>query len=66
MTPTANGTTGHTLINAIRGPVMLITVGVLLAMDHAGSISFGRTWPVLLIVFGLFKLAERAGAKSAS
>jgi uncharacterized protein YaaW (UPF0174 family) len=54
------------LISAVRGPIMLITLGVLLAMDHAGSISFGRTWPVLLIVFGLFKLAERAGAKSAS
>jgi uncharacterized protein YaaW (UPF0174 family) len=64
-----NGTgigTPPSLISAVRGPVMLITLGVLLAMDHAGSISFGRTWPVLLIVFGLFKLAERAGAKSAS
>jgi hypothetical protein len=44
---------------------MLITLGVLLAMDHNGTISFGRTWPVLLIMFGVFKLAERAGAKSA-
>ncbi|PYT12416.1 MAG: hypothetical protein DMG59_23495 [Acidobacteria bacterium] len=53
------------LVSAIRGPVMLITLGVLLAMDHNGTISFGRTWPVLLIMFGVFKLAERAGAKSA-
>jgi len=50
---------------AIRGPILMITLGVLLAMDQLGSLSFGRTWPVLLIVFGLFKLAERAGTKSA-
>ena len=46
---------------AIRGPVLMITLGVLLVIDQMGTISFGRTWPVLLIVFGLFKLAERAG-----
>lgn len=48
----------------VRGPVMLITLGVLLSIDHIGAVSFARTWPVLLIVFGLFKLAERAGARS--
>jgi uncharacterized protein YaaW (UPF0174 family) len=53
-----------TLLQAIRGPVMLITLGVLLAIDQNGPVSFGRTWPVLLIVLGLFKLAEHAGGKS--
>jgi hypothetical protein len=47
---------------AVRGPILMITLGVLLAIDQNGPVSFGRTWPVLLIVFGLFKLAERAGA----
>jgi uncharacterized protein YaaW (UPF0174 family) len=49
---------------AVRGPILMITLGVLLAIDQAGTANFGfgRTWPVLLIVFGLFKLAERAGA----
>jgi uncharacterized protein YaaW (UPF0174 family) len=56
---------GNSLVCAVRGPVMLIALGVLLAIDHFGSAGFGRTWPVLLIVFGLFKLAERAGVKSA-
>jgi len=55
---------GNSLMCAIRGPVMLITLGALVAADHAGAMSFTRTWPVLLIVFGLFKLAERAGIKS--
>lgn len=49
---------------AVRGPVMLITLGVLLSIDHFGAVSFARTWPVLLIVFGIFKLAERSGARS--
>jgi hypothetical protein len=51
------------LICAIQGPVMMLTLGILLAADQMGTwLSFGRTWPVLLIVFGLFKLAQRAGA----
>ncbi|HTS78426.1 MAG TPA: DUF5668 domain-containing protein [Bryobacteraceae bacterium] len=53
------------LICAVQGPVLLITLGFLLAADQMGVISFGRTWPVLLIVFGLFKLAERGMAKKA-
>ncbi len=40
------------LIRALSGPLLLITLGVLLAIDHLGRVSFGRTWPVLLIVFG--------------
>jgi hypothetical protein len=49
---------------AVRGPIMLITLGVLLSIDHFGTVSFARTWPVLLIVFGVFKLMERSGARS--
>jgi hypothetical protein len=49
---------------AIRGPVLLITLGVLLSIDHFGTVSFARTWPVLLIVFGIFKLMERSGART--
>lgn len=37
---------------------MLITLGTLLAIDHAGGIRFVRIWPVLIIVFGILKLAE--------
>jgi hypothetical protein len=53
------------LLCAIQGPVLMITLGALLALDQFGSLSFGRTWPVLLIVFGLFKLMERSGTTSA-
>lgn len=53
------------LLCAIRGPILLITLGALLAMDQFGTYTFSRTWPVLLIVFGIFKLAERSGSQSA-
>jgi len=50
-------------IQAIRGPIMLIVLGSLVAVDYAGVYSFWRTWPILIIVFGLLKLLERASAR---
>jgi hypothetical protein len=51
---------------AIRGPVMLITLGVLLSIDHFGTIGFGRTWPVLMIVYGIFWMMGRSSARGNS
>ena len=53
------------LIQAIRGPLMLITLGALVAIDYAGIYGFWRTWPVLIIVFGVLKLLERGTARPA-
>jgi cell wall-active antibiotic response 4TMS protein YvqF len=47
---------------AIRGPILLITIGVLFALEQAGKIAFTRTWPLILIVIGLMKLLERMAA----
>jgi uncharacterized membrane protein len=44
---------------AIRGPILLITIGVLFAMHQAGVLHFSRTWPLIIIVIGLLKLVER-------
>jgi hypothetical protein len=52
-----------TLMRAIRGPIMLITVGVLFALDHLTQFTFGRTWPALLIVLGLLSLGEHLTSK---
>jgi hypothetical protein len=49
-------------IRAIRGPVMVITVGVLFALQNFTPYSFGETWPVLIIVAGLVSLLGRAVA----
>jgi hypothetical protein len=55
-----------TLMRAIRGPIMLITIGVLFALDHMTQFTFGRTWPAILIVLGLLSLGERFGAPKAA
>jgi hypothetical protein len=47
------------LIQAARGPVLLITLGVLLVIDHFGGPGFWRMSPLLLIVYGVMKLLER-------
>jgi hypothetical protein len=49
-------------IQAIRGPVLLVTAGVLFAIHQAGVLSFSRTWPLLVIVIGVMKLLERGWA----
>ena len=51
------------LARSIRGPVMLIVLGSLIMFDYAGGTSFWRTWPVLLIVFGLLKLLEHVSSR---
>ena len=43
----------------LMGPIVLITIGVLFLMDQIGDWSFGRTWPILLIVIGAVKIFER-------
>jgi Putative adhesin len=44
---------------AVRGPILLITVGILFAVHQAGALSISRSWPLLLIVAGVVILAER-------
>ncbi|HWR53207.1 MAG TPA: hypothetical protein VN428_19025 [Bryobacteraceae bacterium] len=44
---------------------MLITLGSLFAIDYYAGVPFTRTWPLLLIAFGLMKLLERAALRSA-
>jgi hypothetical protein len=51
--------TAFALVRAVRGPVVLITLGILFAIDQTQGIAFRRTWPVLFIVFGVMKLIER-------
>jgi hypothetical protein len=48
-----------TLARAIRGPITLITLGGLFAMNNFTEYQFRQTWPVLLIVFGLLSLLRR-------
>lgn len=52
------------LLNAIQGPVLMITVGSLFALDQFSSLRFGETWPVILIVLGLLNLGRWTGRRS--
>lgn len=52
------------LVRAVRGPLMLIAVGTLMSLHRFQDVSFTKTWPVLLILLGLLKLAERMALKS--
>ena len=40
----------------LMGPAVLVTLGVLFLIDHI--VSFGRTWPALLIIIGLIKVYQ--------
>ncbi len=47
------------LIRAVRGPVLLIVLGLLFVSEYfGGGYPFYKTWPVLLIVYGVLKLLE--------
>lgn len=43
----------------LTGPVILISLGSLFLLDQfAPGWSFGKTWPLLLIIWGVLKLIE--------
>jgi hypothetical protein len=54
------------LIRAIRGPLLLIALGVLLLLQRFTDFGFERSWPILVILFGVLKLAERAALHAVS
>ncbi len=58
-----SSTKGQLLV-AVRGPIMLMTLGALFLIDYFGPYRFYKTFPVLLIVFGILKLLERLVAQS--
>lgn len=45
------------LARALRGPVVLITIGTLFLLDRFTPFGFSETWPVILIVLGVLALA---------
>ncbi|MBZ5718926.1 MAG: DUF5668 domain-containing protein [Acidobacteriia bacterium] len=40
------------------GPAVLVTLGLLFLLEQTDVISFGRTWPMLLVVIGLVKVLQ--------
>jgi hypothetical protein len=50
----------YVVARAVQRPILIMTVGILFAIQQAGSIAFWRTWPLLLIELGVLKLVQRA------
>lgn len=55
----------YLLLRRLRGPAILITFGITALLDQYHVISFGKSWPLYLIVIGIFQLAERAALAQA-
>lgn len=50
----------YILIRRLRGPAFLLLVGVNALLAQADVLGWGRSWPLYLILAGVFLLAERA------
>jgi len=48
------------MIRRLRGPIWLLMVGVIALLNQAHILTWGHAWPLLLILAGVLKLAERA------
>lgn len=48
------------VIRGLMGPAIVVTIGVLFLLDQlrGGYLSFGNTFPVILIVIGVISLAS--------
>lgn len=57
-----NGNRFSLYMQAVRGPLLLITLGVLCMLHEVDLVSFRFTWPVLIIMVGVLVLIERAVA----
>ena len=55
----------YLFLHRIQGPALLLTFGVAALLDQWHILSFGRSWPLYLIVLGVLKLAQRAALANA-
>lgn len=55
----------YLMLRRLRGPLILVTIGVMALLDQYGVLSFGKSWPLILIVIGILQLAERVALSQA-
>src|SRR5260370_512983 len=62
-----DGTPGYQfrLFRALRGSVWVTLIGVLFLLDSFDILSWGRSWPVIIIVAGLMAIFQRISYSSA-
>ena len=54
------------LFSALRGSVWVILVGIMFLLSSFGILSWGRSWPLFIIVAGLMTFFERTAYSSAA
>jgi hypothetical protein len=54
------------LIRRLRGPAFLLLVGIMAMLHEWTDFGFTRSWPLFLILAGVFALAERAALSQAA
>ena len=62
-----DGTPGYQfrLFRALRGSVWVLLIGILFLLDSFDILSWGRSWPVIIIVAGLMAIFQRISYSSA-
>ncbi len=50
----------YIMIRRLRGPAVLLLIGVMALLAQANILGWGQSWPLILILIGLMLLAERA------
>jgi len=50
----------YIMIRRLRGPAVLLLIGVMALLAQADILGWGKSWPLILILIGLLLLAERA------
>jgi hypothetical protein len=53
------------LFRALRGSVWIVLIGVLFLLDSFDIISWGHSWPIIIIVAGLMAIFQRASYSAA-
>jgi len=54
------------LFHALRGAIWIVLVGVLFLLDSFRILSWGRSWPLFIIVAGLMAIFHRATYSAAA
>ncbi|MBX6360180.1 hypothetical protein [Pseudacidobacterium ailaaui] len=55
----------YIFLQRITGPAMILTFGITALLDEWGILSYGKSWPLYLIVLGVLKLAQMAALAKA-
>jgi hypothetical protein len=54
----------ESLIGTVRIPLLLVALGALFLVEDNWGLSAGRTWPILLVLWGALLIAARRGGTS--